>query len=425
VTLPETPPTVEAAARILSELAARPFDRTEKRAAAFGDVLTSLGSAAQAHPELSSALAGGGVGALAGGLGTAFGNAGRPEGRKRSVLGGALTGGLAGTAVGGGAALASRGLGHLRPPSPEGAKLPPGHFIDPETGQRMMVDPAAAGNQDLHAKIRQLTGMKSNPRQMIDAALGGAGALWDEAPIATTAAGVVGAGDLALHNPLFGFARRSAENVGGKVGRNLLSAGAKADKTLSDVLRDAITKNKPVGGTKPAVDPATGAVTKGEHITARGTSTGRKGVLDLLGGGRASPGSGTGNALEVTHTPMEEVKDRIDKPGGGFTEKPVKQPAGVKTDQMNFGELGQLKAMGHEGSKQYADRQLYQLPFTSKSYASRAKSLGGALALRGAAYGLPILGEYTARGLADDAHKEHELRSLMQQYAKPVPQQGG
>lgn len=412
---------IEMLAKRAADLRTRPA-LTEKRAAGMGEFLRPLGDALGKNPELGGALLGGGLGAVGGGLHASIANRQRDPADRKSVLGSALTGGLAGGALGGGAGLAYRGLQHFAGPQGigHGDALQSNEFVDPETGQRMQIDAAALkSNPDLPRKLREL-GTSNISTTAGRAALAGLQRLHDVAPVSTTAAGIAAPIDALLHNPLFGIARRSAENISGKIGRNLLSRGAEASKDMSSVLRDAIMKNTATGGTAPVENPpktpgGSPTIVPGKRITAAGKTSG-KGVLEILGG-KSTRGKGIGTALEVVHAPTEELERHTGSPGD-ITKQKITQPKEIKSEKMNWGELGQLKAKGQEGSR-WADRQLYRVPGTNFSYAG-AKSLGRAMGGRAALYGLPIAGEWLLRGGLEDIDKHDQIRQLVSQYAKPV-----
>lgn len=112
--------TLEDAAEALSKVAAYrrvvPLSFAEKQALSVGDTLTGLGTHIKQNPILASTLLGGGLGAAAGGLGTAWSNKDKPEHERKSLWQSMLTGGMAGAALGGGAGAAYKGLSNIGKP---------------------------------------------------------------------------------------------------------------------------------------------------------------------------------------------------------------------------------------------------------------------------------------------------------------------
>lgn len=429
---------VEALARRAVHLRYSPATASDRALVKQANFLGGLGETLKGNPALTAALVGGGLGAGVGGIHAAVTNRGKDPSERRGIFGSALTGGLAGGAIGGGLGLARQGYQKLTR-TPQGVEhgdaIGPGEFdhpliVDEATGKpmRMRIDPdVLKSNPGIVARMKELN-TPSSASAFAGTVLGGFDKLRDQVPITGTAAAIGGAADLALHNPLTGFARRSAENVGGRIGRNLLGRGAAASSTLEQSLKDAITGNVQLGGVKPVeiTDPVTGQKTysniSDRHVSARGHDVPKgKGVLEILGGGKATKDIGTGSALEVTHLPTVDGKQKVQSTSvpGATDEIPIKVPKGeIKVDKLNHAVLGQLKAEGQAGSR-FADRQLYQIPRTRFSYTG-ARSLPAALASRAVFYGAPMASEFLLRGIGDDAERKSESRRIVSQFAKPV-----
>jgi hypothetical protein len=106
---------IEQLAKRAADLRTRPSTYAEKVAEGASDLLGGRGEHLKNNPTLMHSLIGGAAGAGLGGIGTAVSNLGKEKEDRRSILGSALTGGLAGTAVGAGASLAHKGIeGMLR-----------------------------------------------------------------------------------------------------------------------------------------------------------------------------------------------------------------------------------------------------------------------------------------------------------------------
>ncbi len=142
---------VEALAKLAADCRTRPLTFVEKQALAGSDTLSALGR--YIGTPTGAALLGGGLGAAAGGIGTAFANRGKPEGERRSVLSSALTGGLAGAAIGGGGVAAAKGLSGLRDPGHAPVKGAP----IPIPGSDLKLDPRVmTAMPDAHKRLQEL-----------------------------------------------------------------------------------------------------------------------------------------------------------------------------------------------------------------------------------------------------------------------------
>lgn len=429
--------TLDEAVEKLAAMATRARAGWPEKSAA-GDFLSGLGAAVQANPTLSHALLGGGAGALVGGAGAAAANAGKDPARRRSVMRTALTGGLAGLGLGAGLGLARTAGGNLS--AGGGADAPrAGEFVDATTGQRMAVDPKALRDHpDLAKRIKALT-----TPTFQTAVAGGVGSAVDKIreQIPTTAAlfpWVAGADALA-HAPGIGLSRVAPGQVGGHYGQLNFDRGLQGhDMGGREKLKDVIRRNL-APGTRP----------EGELAVAGGSpasGSGWRGVLHRLRNG-AAPGGGalglgrqtfsptdTTEVASLTYPKTETVKVRESAkttgPGGPnfdskhLTERPVTRPVldadnrpVMSREAMNAGEVASIKARGAE----LEGRQAYRVPGTNRYYRGMT-SVPRALGLRAGLYGVPMAGEYLARGLADDAKSRQTLRELMQQYAKPVPE---
>src|SRR4029077_9268503 len=137
------------AARGAQVRAAGGLNWAEKQANVLSDVLSGLGTSVSSNPVLGHALVGGGLGALAG-AGSHYlgGDETDPNARRRGVLSSALTGGLAGAALGGGLGMVRRhfpgGAGHAPASVPDGGTPGVGEFT--HGGQRYRIDPQALRN---------------------------------------------------------------------------------------------------------------------------------------------------------------------------------------------------------------------------------------------------------------------------------------
>ena len=443
----------DAIEKLAALAAARRTSPFAVKAAGVGDFLSSLGEKVQGNPALGHALLGGGLGAAAMGVNTAFNNRGKDEAQKRSVLGSVLTGGLAGAGIGAGVGAARQGLDNLK--NGPGANslgsdaLKPGQFIDPATGGKMVIDPKALKeNPELHKQVKSLT----TPTMQTTLA-GGFGSFLqgvkDRTPTSASILPWVAGADAALHAPGFGLARIDAGRVGGRVGTDLLQRGVRelAGKEPNP-LQTAIMNNEAPGGTRPVENPAGGWHRGKFHETHDTfdpkTWAGRQvdkvrakaprllgrpnppGMADLLGR-RGGADGGTRTVATTHYTPVEvrEVEQEVGGPKGSGTartekvkEEFVKDPTKAT---INEGQIAEAKRVGHGKHEGYAGRQLYKLPFTNKTYAGMT-SFGRGAALRAGLYGAPLAAEYLYRGLEEDTRNKETLRELMARYAKPAPE---
>lgn len=185
---------VESLAKLASYCRTSPRSGTEKQAIAASDTLGAVGRLLS-HPG-AAAAAGGGVGALAGGIGAAWGNRGKPREERRSILSTALTGGLAGAAVGGGASLASKGLGGLK--SPEHAPIPDNPIDVAGTGMklspRVMTEMPGA-----HKQLQELA-EPGRWERLAAPVKGAVNFALDEFPVSSVALPTMAAADIATHS---------------------------------------------------------------------------------------------------------------------------------------------------------------------------------------------------------------------------------
>lgn len=403
----------------------------EKSAAS--DVLTSIGSAVRDNPVLASTILGGGLGAAVAGTGTALSNHGRDEGQKKRLLPSMLTGGLAGAGIGAGLGLARGGFSGAGSTGTDALK--PGHFTDPTTGLRMMIDPKALKeNPDLHRQIKALSTPSLQGR-----IAGGFGSLLqgikDETPTSASVLPWVAGADLAMHAPGVGLARTTPEAAGGYWGRKFLDQGIRGAKELPDKLKGILAENAPPGqhgNTKIELPEHTSSVPAKSSIgkmwqRLRGTG-GRQGVIDVLGNSSGGA-TGTSPALRVSYPEMREVEVGTNAGRGEKwkEQQPVTDAAGnpkITKHELNRGAVGALKGLGAASTEHFKDRSAYRVPFTNKMYRG-SLSLGGALGRRAGFYGLPFAGEYLYRGMEEDVANRKSIQELMRQNAVPVPGQGG
>jgi hypothetical protein len=432
--------TLAEAAEKLAALAA--YHRTgpaEKTAAP--EWLTALGEQVKNNPALSHALIGGGLGAAGLGANTALNNRGQEAGKKKSVLGSMLTGGLAGAGAGAGVGLARQGLSELK--NPGGGisgtdALRPGQFVDPATGRRMMIDPQALkDNPQLHEQVRALTTPTLQSR-----IAGGAAGAYDaiRQHVPTTAPLVAGAGavDFALHNPLFGLSKIRPHQASGQIGKELFQLGAEGDKNLSEAMRKGFgvqpsTAAPPTTGTDTHVQlhdraSPSGAVRRWyESIKGRlGMRPNNPTLGDILGG-RPGAVDGSRPVATVSYVPEHKGKTVEEFPSPG----PGQPSRKVETETVNHGDrtpktiretdVAQAKHRGYNSSG-YAGRQLFRT--LGRTYAG-AGSVAGAVAPRAALYGLPLAGEYIARGIQEDGRNRQTLNDIYARYARPVPERQG
>lgn len=401
---------MEKLARYAAALRTAPRTATEKAASA-SDFLASVGEQFKKNPTLGSSLAGAGIGAGLGGLSTAWGNRGKDEGSKKGLMGSILTGGLAGAGVGAGISAAKQGLEGIKGQGTMGDDaLRKGEFVDPATGQKMVIDPKALkDNPELHKQVKSLTTPSTQSR-----VAGGVGGflktVHDSAPITSTMAAVAAPIDLALHNPLFGLARTTPEAAGGYWGKKFLSTGAENAKNIPDALKAVLTGNDRVQA---------GSVDLGPGIKAKAG----KGVTEILGNQGSLKGDDA--ALRLTRPQTQPVEVSDPHTGRKWTQtEPVLDAHGAPVNdvhEINKGRVSQLKGLGAEKTKYFEDRQMFKLPGTNKVYRGMAGA-GGALGLRAGLYGIPMATEYMIRGMQEDMQNKQTLRELMQQHAKPVPE---
>lgn len=435
---------VEKLAAYAAERRTRPQTYAEKSAA--GDFLSSLGDTIKNNPTIGHALIGGGLGAGLGGLSTAYGNSGKDDSQKRSILSSMLTGGLAGAGVGTGVGLARQGLGGLKGPdaSMGSDALHAGEFVDPATGTKMRIDPAALkNNPDLHKQVKSLT----TPSVQSHLA-GGAHALWqglkEQTPTSAAVMPWLIGGDAALHFPGIGLNRIRPGQAGGHIGRELFEHGLPGidDKVIHPDLKGAMSQG--LGGTRPTeVDVPGGGKgwTKGKFTElkdrinpggwlGRQVSNLRSAYPKVLGrpsdptlgeavGSRAGAGYGDRPVASMEYTPTEERK-LVGETSKGKEESKVEHVKPKETKVLSEGQIGETKRLGHRTHPEYGGRSLSRIPGTNITYAG-AKSLGGAALGRSLGYAAPFGAEWLGRGMAHDLENRQTLRDLMAQHAKPVP----
>lgn len=177
--------TLDEAIEALTKIAAerRTSPTYEKQAFWGQDTLSSIGSYFSGmNPHARNALIGGGVGAIGAGGATAFKNFGKEPGERKSILGSALTGGLAGAAVGGGGSLIHEGLKGLQAPSkPDVAGIAPKRFQ--HRGQMYDASPEILQQ---HPELADHVDALSKPTtgdNLWDAGTAGLKKLWSQAPV--------------------------------------------------------------------------------------------------------------------------------------------------------------------------------------------------------------------------------------------------
>lgn len=419
--------------------------------AAVPDVLSGLGTAMQNNPMLGQALIGGGVGAGLGGLATAYNNAGQPAQRKKSLLGGALTGGLAGAGVGAGVGLARQGIAGMGGGQgvAHGDALQPGEFTVPGQGggppTRMRIDPKALkDNPGLPDQVRKLT----TPTFQTDAAGAVTGLLnkiREQTPTMSSVAPWLVGADAAMHAPIpgLGWARTTADRVGGHAGRKFLDLGLEGagDDIMPENMRAAIQGNAPLGG-GPGGSTVTSHVGTGHTLGDRlsnwlnrrlGRPENQPNILDILGR-RGGPGIGDRPVAEVSYPKTEPVEQTQYHPNPDGTpdrgrpykktvQSPVLDAAGnpvTAREGATEGHIGSAKTRGAAKDEYFKDRNIFKVPGMQKYYRgapSVAHALGGRAAGLAGLFG----GEYVMRGMAEDVSKRKALEELAAQYAKPVP----
>lgn len=430
---------LEDAVRYLAKVAAdrrtRPVTVREKMASPM-DFLSSLGDTVKNNPTLSHALVGGGIGAGLGGLSRAYGNSDKPEGERKSLLGGLVQGGLAGAGVGAGVG-ATRS--YLNRPA-GGTGTPAADFTDPVTGDKYKTKPNVPA--DVIAKAKQLS--SSSGQKRIAQGIGGAlGEIHNEIPITSTAAAIAAPIDAAMHMPGVGLTNVNPAQATGRLGQRLFNEGLtklkdKAMPFAQEHLMPAFDQS----ATHPETTVHRGPV--GKSLDKLRGWTGRQvgGAEETLGErlGRTSGGRGAGTAADFPRKGMIDVStEKIQLPTGQLdsasrpgmagsgtltstTETKFKgrmpaetaDPAGTITHS----QIGKVRELGKD-LKEIEGRQLHKVPGlgTYRGASSVPRAIGG----RAALYGIPMGAEYLARGLQDDAKDKSQLRDLLAQYAEKQP----
>lgn len=410
---------IDALAQREVELRSRPATPLEKLAS-LSDILTSVGSSLRENPTLGHALLGSGVGALAGGGATMMGNAMRPPEKRRSVLGGAMTGGLAGGAIGGGASLAAKGLSNINGGGQglqHGDALQPGMFTDPETGKMMRIDPQTLrANPDLAAKVKALSQPVSPGEQTARGIIGGGLNLASNAlPFGNSllnSTGAGGGGDTWLDRNLptstnivpkamtLDALLHSKLNLGERIGLGRIRPQfSKSVDNLRAGVKDLYDKDHPIrqeieSGTKPKPGTAVGA---------RGQS-----AAEQIGNSRLSdPGKGRMNWLQRLLGNHGRGDDKVMRAGG---------------ETLDRARAWQAKDVGYAANEAMHGRKdnprdLFNFFGRDRQVASRPVRILG----RAALYSSIPAAEYLIRGQMDENANKDKLRELMQQYAKPVP----
>lgn len=417
----------------------------EKKAISLG----SIGDTIKDNPALSHGLIGAGVGAGLSGLSTAYGNEDKDPNDRRSVFQSMLTGGLLGGAAGAGAGLARTGLAGIKTPStgPTGSSaiqssLPANQYVDPETGALKQVKPMPPEAME---QIREL-----NQASLGGRVFSGIKDTWkglnNVAPISAHVLPGVMAADAALHLPLVGAARTTADRIGGYYGREFLSKGL---EKLNDKVMPADIKNAIISNAAPGVTPITEGVpssagpqsqvitsevggfpkTLRERLAASlgKKTTNPKGLLDILG---HKSGLGIGKAPVATITqpkfrtetattyPYTDASGNPDRSRAVTHESRVYDGPG-KPSVAEAGHIGQAKALGAELHPRFEGRSLYKVPMTNMAYRG-AKSLPAAVLSRLLAYGSAPAIESVLRGGITDVNKRNLAQQLANEYSEPV-----
>lgn len=401
----------------------------DREKVAVSDYLSSIGSQLKENPILAQALVGTAAGAGIGGIGTMLGNSGRKDRDKKSVMGNALTGALAGAGLGAGVGAARSGMLNLRssPGIAGGGDMRPGTFS--MNGRQLQISPdALRQNPELLTKVKDLTAPRPLPEQIVGGAFGALDKVRQAVPTTGTLAAVAAPIDFLLHNPLFGLNRIDASQATGRLGRDILSKGVTSTdlgKSLPEPIQKAITGNKQIGGDISAapherswlaqragrspVNPTDR--TWGDWFRNKLKMTPRSNtVTDWLTDRRASRGSNDANVLTVSHTPTEKVTQRDS--AGNTTSYEQPRPGATTQQHLTRGTRAQLMREGAEQLASTQGRNLYRMRGTNLTYTG-AKSMGGALGMRAALYGLPMLGEYAYRSYADDAARQQSMQDII------------
>lgn len=417
---------IEALATLAAERRATPLTYVEKQALSASNVLGGLGSAVKDNPELSHALIGAGVGAGIGGIGQGIANIGRDKIDKRSLMSSALTGGLAGGAIGGGAGLLRRGIGGFGAPS-SGATT---SFVDPKTGQKMQIDPAALKqNPQLADKARELAkkpvdgGMTSS---LIGKALGSTSAkILPAMGVADWATRTFNTGERFGYGkirPQFStnpedLIRGMEASVPGKA--NALIPGGVSGEFADTVIKgqhtspDAHLNPRTVAerlhnaGVNRDVPLGTARVTGSTSNASVAEQLGQRSLIDPPGASWWSRlknriGGNYGDGADPTVT-FQSHNDRV-------------TPETLTRDQTK-----NLKAKGYAARDEFSGkdktpRDLHQGLFGQRARYSKPAAIGSRLA----AYGAVPAVEYLLRNHFEQSGKQDELRKMMEQYAKPV-----
>lgn len=432
----------------------------EKRAAGVLDDLSGYASdaygAVKENPTLSHGLIGAGVGAGLGGLSTAYQNQSEDPADRRSVWRSALTGGAVGGATGAGIGLARTGLAGLSPAAPGAGDKPPAfrpvQYTDPTTGQVKQVTNLMS--PDEKAAIEPSTG------RQIGTALGRGINTWNEnLPASLRINTGLLAADVAMHNPLANLTTTDPSQVGGAVGRKALIEGLSKmpDADMPKATRDALMAG-PLHGKTPVLHPDQSGVTAEsgpqyvDPLTVTSTVPARPVSLadrfrqqfgqpmrnpptlkDTLGG-YAGVGSGgrevaTIQAPEFKTTTTDEfpheklnaegkkvpdLSRKVEVPGIRYEGLGPKMP-------ITEAHIGQGKTLGIKEHPDLAGRTIHTLPGTNRSYTG-SKNLGQAAGKRLLAYGTAPVLEYLYNQLSGGPRTEAEVRDIVGQHTKDVPE---
>lgn len=430
----------EVAARLAAQAekaASCPKSWAEKQAEGMSDYLSGLGQTLQSHPELRHALMGGAVGAGLGGLGTAWGNRGKDPGERRSVVGSALTGGLAGAAVGGGASLLHKGIAGMQQPQ------------DPRIDAAAKIKELQAPPNPLDAAFRGVTGNLWNTATKAVPGLNpalhrlgltyGDGDTWVDKnlPVSGTVLPELGLGDLLAHTIpnagyRFGVGRMSPEHAtgGGGGSQSYFDRGVQemaADKgvgsRLSETMREALKKNPRNYGTI-AKDVTAIVPSSPDRRVMTGPHAGEnQSIGSILGQGIARPTDPNRSRLgnlwqDVIHgANRDTARPVMTVQHTGYTG--IDGP-NATTETLSAGNHGAINSLGYEAANAAGKdkavpglRNLLGMQYRSPGWKTRAIGRVGA-------YGAIPLAEYVIRNQMSDAAKNTEVSRLVAPY-----QQGG
>lgn len=332
--------TLEEAIEKLAELAVdrRHFGQPLVKLAFGSEWLSSIGTKLNENPHLRNALIGGGVGALATGGATAFRNAGKDPSERKSILGSALTGGLAGAATGGGLSAAYDAYKQIGTPAPSDPNISPMTFE--HHGKKYTLTPEMLrNNPDLAAQVTS-TQQQTPSQKAVDVGLGGLGAVYSAAPYTLPAVGSMMGLDALMESQGLAMGDRNYAKLPGKALQGLGGIGKRifGDNHVSDWLHEGGTKLKDWGGNRnwPGSINARNS-TNPDHLSTGFNSDRARTMGDVPPD--LSPAQGAEGRRQATDTITGE-RSWIDR----LTNK--KNPAGAKVPVQLHEEVPQPDAPG-------------------------------------------------------------------------------